>query len=243
MREIFGDNLKRFRGERRLTQEQLAERLGVTAQAISKWECSLSYPDTETLVELADVLEVSLDALLRAGQHELLFDRLPDDGVLRVIQCCGRTVLTRDTYNPDRKIPLEIRREDFEGDRAPKVHVEIWGSADIKGSVSGGVEAGDSVNCGNVSGGVKAGDGVNCGNVSGDVAAGDGVNCGNVSGDVAAGDGVNCGNVSGGINAGDGITCQDIEGNIESCAGDIHCAAVRGDIVQCEGVVYVGKKQ
>lgn len=40
MREIFGENLKRIRAEKAITQEQLAERLGITAQAVSKWECA-----------------------------------------------------------------------------------------------------------------------------------------------------------------------------------------------------------
>lgn len=227
MREIFSENLRRIRDEKALTQEQLAERIGVTAQAVSKWECAQSWPDTGSLVVLADVLEVPLDALLRekgAGQGWL--DALPEDDVLRVVQCRGRTVLTRETYDPARKIPLLIRREDYEGDNAPLIHMEIWGSANIDGCVSGGVHAGDSVNCGNVSGGVSAGDGVNCGNVSGGVSAEDGINCGNVGGGVIAGDGVNCGNV---------------DGNIESCGGDIHCGEVGGDILRCEGVVYVGK--
>lgn len=227
MREIFGENLKRIRAEKAITQEQLAERLGITAQAVSKWECAQSCPDTEILVALADVLEVSLDALLRGGEGEpAQLGVLPEDEVLRVVQCRGRTVLTCETYDPARRLPLEIRREDYEGDAAPLIHVEIWGSADIKGNVSGGVHAGDGVNCGNVTGGVNAGDGVNCGNVSGGVNAGDGVNCGNVSGSINCGDGINCGNV---------------EGNIESCGGDIHCHRIEGDILHCEGVVHVGK--
>ena len=227
MREIFGENLKRIRAEKAITQEQLAERLGITAQAVSKWECAQSCPDTEILVALADVLAVSLDELLREkGAGPAWLDVLPDDQILRVIQCRGRTMLTREAYDPARRLPLEIRREDYEGDAAPLIHVEIWGSADIKGNVSGGVHAGDGVNCGNVTGGVNAGDGVNCGNVTGGVNAGDGVNCGNVSGSINCGDGINCGNV---------------EGNIESCGGDIHCHRIEGDILHCEGVVHVGK--
>ena len=227
MREIFGENLKRIRAEKAITQEQLAERLGITAQAVSKWECAQSCPDTAILVALADVLEVSLDALLRGGEGEpAQLGVLPEDEVLRVVQCRGRTVLSCETYDPARRLPLDIRREDYEGDAAPLIHVEIWGSADIKGNVSGGVHAGDGVNCGNVTGGVNAGDGVNCGNISGGVNAGDGVNCGNVSGSINCGDGINCGNV---------------EGNIESCGGDIHCHRIEGDILHCEGVVHVGK--
>ena len=56
-------NIKRLRLEKNLTQEQLATRLGVSAQAVSKWETSETYPDGSLLVPLANELEVSLDEL------------------------------------------------------------------------------------------------------------------------------------------------------------------------------------
>jgi len=56
-------NIKRLRMEKNLTQEQLATKLGVSAQAVSKWETSETYPDGALLVPLANVLEVSLDEL------------------------------------------------------------------------------------------------------------------------------------------------------------------------------------
>ena len=59
----FSSNIKQFRLAKGLTQEQLAERLGISAQAISKWETSETYPDGALLVPLAQALDVSLDAL------------------------------------------------------------------------------------------------------------------------------------------------------------------------------------
>ena len=56
-------NIKRLRQEKNLTQEQLAAKLGVSAQAVSKWETSETYPDGALLVPLANELEVSLDVL------------------------------------------------------------------------------------------------------------------------------------------------------------------------------------
>ena len=56
-------NIKRLRLEKNLTQEQLATKLGVSAQAVSKWETSETYPDGALLVPLANELEVSLDEL------------------------------------------------------------------------------------------------------------------------------------------------------------------------------------
>ena len=59
----LSDNIKRIRREKNLTQEQLAARLGVSAQAVSKWETSETYPDGTLLVPLAKELGVSLDTL------------------------------------------------------------------------------------------------------------------------------------------------------------------------------------
>lgn len=56
-------NIKRLRQGKNMTQEQLATKLGVSAQAISKWETSETYPDGTLLVPLAQELDVSLDVL------------------------------------------------------------------------------------------------------------------------------------------------------------------------------------
>jgi transcriptional regulator with XRE-family HTH domain len=60
----FSANLKRVRAEKNLSQEQLAEMLGVSRQAISKWEQDSGYPETEKLIQIAKQLDVSLDSLL-----------------------------------------------------------------------------------------------------------------------------------------------------------------------------------
>lgn len=60
----FGENLKLIRKERQITQEQLAEMLDVSRQAVSKWEAGVGYPETEKLLIISKVLDVSLDYLL-----------------------------------------------------------------------------------------------------------------------------------------------------------------------------------
>jgi putative transcriptional regulator len=61
---MFGENLKTLRKEKGFSQEQLAARLNVVRQTISKWEKGISVPDAETLIQLADVLEVEVSDLL-----------------------------------------------------------------------------------------------------------------------------------------------------------------------------------
>ena len=60
----FSDNLKAIRKEKNLSQEELAELLGVSRQAVSKWELGDGYPEAEKLLIIAGKLNVSLDTLM-----------------------------------------------------------------------------------------------------------------------------------------------------------------------------------
>ena len=61
---MFGENLKILRKEKGFSQEQLATRLNVVRQTISKWEKGISVPDAELLIQLAEVLDVEVSDLL-----------------------------------------------------------------------------------------------------------------------------------------------------------------------------------
>ena len=63
----LSENIKRLRLDKGLTQEKLANILGISAQAVSKWENSETYPDGALLVPLAKALDVSLDELFDNG--------------------------------------------------------------------------------------------------------------------------------------------------------------------------------
>ena len=61
---MFSKNLKTLRKQKGFSQEELASRLHVVRQTISKWEKNLSVPDADTLIRLAEILEVSVSELL-----------------------------------------------------------------------------------------------------------------------------------------------------------------------------------
>ena len=61
----LGTNLKQLRKERNLTQEDLAECLGVSPQTVSKWENNISMPDLSMLPVLADYFGTTVDILIR----------------------------------------------------------------------------------------------------------------------------------------------------------------------------------
>ena len=75
-------NIRSLRKERSLTQEQLAQALGVTAGAVYKWEAGLSTPDVSLIVELADFFDTSVDVLLgykvRGNKREAAAARVKD---------------------------------------------------------------------------------------------------------------------------------------------------------------------
>lgn len=68
MKETFGQRLLRLRKAKGLTQEDIASRVTISPQAVSKWENDISSPDIQTLVSLSEILDVSLDELL--GKEE-----------------------------------------------------------------------------------------------------------------------------------------------------------------------------
>lgn len=65
----FAENLKHIRKKKNITQEQLADILSVSRQAISKWESGFGYPETEKLLILSKELDVSLDYLFSERCH------------------------------------------------------------------------------------------------------------------------------------------------------------------------------
>lgn len=65
------NRLKVYRAQSGLTQEEVAEQIGVTRQAVSKWEKGESMPDVESCIRLADLYGVCLDILLRNMNLEI----------------------------------------------------------------------------------------------------------------------------------------------------------------------------
>lgn len=62
---MIGDKIKMLRRKRKLIQSQLANELNVSAQAVSKWEKGLSYPDIETIIKISELFDGTTDYLLK----------------------------------------------------------------------------------------------------------------------------------------------------------------------------------
>ena len=68
----LAENLQFLRARESLTQEQLAERLDVSRQSVSKWESSVSFPEMDTLIKLCDMFHTDMDTLLRGSVEQTL---------------------------------------------------------------------------------------------------------------------------------------------------------------------------
>lgn len=204
----LGKQIAHYRKKLGLTQEGLAGKLGVTNQAVSKWETDQSCPDIQLLPKLADLFGVSIDAMFgretRPAQVPVIVD-LPwtDDNTLRAVLYIGRRLQHHKILGIRNLKTRSLVEFHYDG---PAINVESDFSVVCNGQVGGSIKASDSVECGPVCGSVTAGDSVRCGNVGGNVSAGDSVHCGDIGGNVSAGDGIRCSAIHGEVvSAGGGI--------------------------------------
>ena len=68
----FCDKLAKERKNNNLSQEQLADKLGVSRQAVSKWESAASYPDMDKIIQMTKILNCTLEDLLDDGTTSIV---------------------------------------------------------------------------------------------------------------------------------------------------------------------------
>ena len=233
--EQMGAIIRDQRKMKNLTQQDLAQAVGVSVQAVSKWEVGQSLPDVALLPDIADCLGLSLEALFGReekvrGQTAEPAPLFPNDSKLRVAQFFGSRLLKAEGQKIDTPpIPLAIEEalkyglsEDQQ--RRLNLCVEILGPAHIEGAVQGDLSvSGQALCAGDIQGDVNAGSTIECrGDIQGDANAGSALTCGgDIQGDASAGGTLSCGG--------------DIQGDA-SAGGDLRC---NGDI---DGDVYVSER-
>ena len=200
----LGNKIKEFRNKQELTQNELADKLFVSFQAVSQWENGTTNPDINTLIKLAKTFNISLDELFDIKinkKHEKeeveinIKDAKADE--LYILLAKGNQLQKLINYKEFVKHNDKIE-VNYDGS-INNIYTHF--SITVKGDVNASAIAGDSVTCGNVGNDVHAGDSVTCGNICGNVTAGDSVTCGNIDGNVKAGDNVTCNEIFGGVKA------------------------------------------
>ena len=238
----LNDTICFYRKKQGLTQEELAQRLGVTNQSVSKWESAQCCPDISLIPKLADIFDVSIDELF--GGEPFVNDvcgqfPLRDDDIFRVVVARGKRVMSVDDI--DKTIDITFPKNCNETTRQ-YFKVEVFGNISCDSSINGDVIGHGMIECNQINGDIKeCKNNISCkGAINGDVNAEGNVGCGDsISGNVSCGENVACGDGIGGkVNCGGSITCGDgINGDVK-CVGNIECKKIEGN-VECQGnIIY-----
>jgi transcriptional regulator with XRE-family HTH domain len=183
----IGKKIAFYRKKMELTQEELAEQLEISSQAVSNWETEQNNPDEDVLIKLADIFNVTLDDLF---DRKVSLFPWEDDDTLRAVVFVGHRM---------------VKKEDMDEtllDKCSKITIEYDG--DVKN-----VESYFNVECENVEGNVTAGGDVECEDVEGNVTAGGDVECEEIEGNVVAGGDVECEEIEGNIIAGGNVKYEE----------------------------------
>lgn len=135
----LGENIRRKRTEQNISQEELAERLDISRQSISKWETGLSEPSTKNLTQLSMIFQCELSELMTdtaqtketqdfsvigvavtrfdLGKLKYFFQEMPLD----IIDCCGASIVLTCGQNPEERRMLEETVEVYTGHRCKTV--------------------------------------------------------------------------------------------------------------------------
>lgn len=243
----LNDTICFYRKKQGLTQEELAVKLGVTNQSVSKWESSQCCPDISLIPKLADVFDVSIDELFgkepnpTVNNYDLCTEfPWPDDNTLRVVFAKGRKFLDE---SDDINECISIRfPHDCNETTRQYFKVEVFGNIFCDASINGDVISHGKIECNQINGDVKKCEGdIECqGDINGSANANGSISCGkSISGGVQCGNSVACGqSINGAINCGNNVGCGvSIKGDI-NCGGNIECKKIEGD-VECQGnIIY-----
>ena len=109
MQLLIGDNVKRLRRERGMTQEELAEAIGIAGQTVSKWERGDGYPDITTLPLIANFFEVSVDEVL--GMEHIRDEERINEGFHRMREI-DRAAKSED-FTPERDAERNAKKREI----------------------------------------------------------------------------------------------------------------------------------
>jgi len=154
----IGKNIKQLRQQKNLTQEQIAEKLGVSYQAVSKWENNANTPDIALLPKIANLLGTSIDALFSANiaNYSFIHSFMKDDDVIRVVQMRGTKVLKVSSSVSPNEPPIEIAFPHDCNDSTQYFKVEVYGHIIADSSINGDVVCHQSIHSSTINGDVQS---------------------------------------------------------------------------------------
>jgi len=186
--QILSERILALRKEKGMTQETLAEQLGLSFQAVSKWENGQSCPDIALLPVLAEIFHVSIDYLFgkeNATQQpnpesperpvvEPVFEYCkqlpwPDDQTLRGVVAWGHKILWKDKLR-DKFFCFDTTKDDYTWLlRYSPLNATCKCSMQVEGNIHGNATAGVNIECGDIGGNATAGVNIESRKVGGNV--------------------------------------------------------------------------
>ena len=135
MSQTLGERIANLRKKAGLTQEELAEKLGISPQAVSKWENDISCPDVMSIPDLAKILGVSTDTLL-SGEAVAPVSYVPAEKRKKIDDMFMRLLLTVDDSDGDNvkikiNLPLSVVKTALDANMVSSV-VNIGDKAKLK---------------------------------------------------------------------------------------------------------------
>lgn len=214
----ISNNLTYMRKQLQWTQDGLAEQLGVSFQAVSKWENSLAYPDITLLPEIAKLFQITIDELLLVDLS--IQPKKAEESDL--VHAQEEHIQESAAVNGENQYSIKLFYNGSEASTFPD-----W-AKNIEVQLSGGVNNVDSafsIQCDAIAGNATAGVNINCDNIEGNAHAGGVLNCDDINGAASAGGNINCDTIRGDAKAGSSISCDTIHG--QATAGyQINCEQI-----------------
>ena len=147
----IGENIRALRKARGFTQEQLADMLGISFQAVSKWENNANTPDISLLPVIAKALGTSIDQLFsenNPGSWEGA-EMIKNDGVIRIVQLQGHRILKTMPVN-QKNVSFSIAFPRDCNHETQYFKVEVFGNVITDGSINGDVICHGNIDCSDI---------------------------------------------------------------------------------------------